>query len=128
MLGFPIWIKVARRLDVAMTEANQALAQTHTVIMEQRREIQELLRARADLVDQVTKLRDGELSQIHGDLDTNIHGIQTVTQNLEDFRQNSESRYSVSVERANQHEAILNNLTEQVQHQAELIAAQNGKR
>ena len=113
-------------LGAAVTEANQALAQTQAVITEQRREIQALLRARADLVDQVTKLRDGELSRIHGDLDTNVHGIQTVTKNLEELRQNSESRHSASMQRTNQHETMLNDLTEQVKHQAEVIAAQSG--
>ena len=49
-----------------MTEANKALQEANTIIAQQRGEIKELLHARADMLDQITTLRDGELPEVRG--------------------------------------------------------------
>ena len=66
-------------LESAVNKANLSLEKANSIIAEQRVELKSLVRARADILDQVTMLRDGDLSQVRGDLDKSLHGIHQVS-------------------------------------------------
>ena len=66
-------------LESAVNKANLALEKTNSIIAQQRVELKSLVRARADILDQVTMLRDGDLSQVRGDIDKSLHGIHQVS-------------------------------------------------
>ncbi len=60
-------------LQEAVGEANAALNKANGLIARQRAEIQELLHARAELMDQVETLKDTDLSQVRGAIEKNEH-------------------------------------------------------
>ena len=66
-------------LESAVSQANIALEKANSIISQQRVELKSLVRARADLLNQVTMLRDGDLSQVRGDIDKSLHGIYQVS-------------------------------------------------
>ena len=66
-------------LETAVNKANQALEKSNSIIAQQQVELKSLVRARADLLDQVTMLRDGDLSQVRGDIDKSLHGVHQVS-------------------------------------------------
>lgn len=60
-------------LQEAVGEANAALNKANSLIARQRAEIQELVHARAELMDQVETLKDTDLSQVRGAIEQNEH-------------------------------------------------------
>ncbi len=60
-------------LQQAVADANTALEKANILIARQRTEIQELLHARAEVMDQVATLKDTDLSQVRGGIEQNQH-------------------------------------------------------
>ena len=62
-------------LQQAVADANAAREKANMLIAQQRAEIQELLHARAEVMDQVATLKDTDLSQVRGDIEKNQHHV-----------------------------------------------------
>jgi len=69
-------------LQQAVTEANTALEKANRLIAGQREEIKELLHARAELMDQMTTLKDTDLSQVRGAIEQNQHLVAQLAQKI----------------------------------------------
>lgn len=74
-------------LQAAVKEAHEALEQANQTIEQQDAQIQSLVRARAETVDQMTNLRDRDLSDIHGKVEQNDHAIHALSGQLDDLSQ-----------------------------------------
>ena len=71
-----------KSLQQAVREANKALEEAKIIIAQQREEINALLQARAELDDQMATLKEGDLSEVRGDIDENRHQLETLTEEL----------------------------------------------
>lgn len=71
-----------KSLQQAVREANKALEEANGIIAQQREEIDALLQARAELDDQMATLKEGDLSEVRGDIDENRHQLETLTEDL----------------------------------------------
>ena len=71
-----------KSLQQAVREANKALEEGNTIIAQQREEIDALLQARAELDDQMATLKEGDLSEVRGDIDENRHQLETLTEDM----------------------------------------------
>lgn len=69
-------------LQAAVAQANQSLRDANAIISRQRAEIKDLIRGRADLLNQVTTIREGDLSQVRGELDRSQHAVGQVAQDV----------------------------------------------
>lgn len=69
-------------LQAAVAQANQSLSEANAIISRQRAEIKDLIRGRADLLNQVTTIREGDLSQVRGELDRSQHAVGQVAQDV----------------------------------------------
>ena len=67
-------------LQEAVTAANTALEKANSLIARQRVEIQELVHARAEVMDQVATLKDTDLSQVRGSIEQNQHLVGALDQ------------------------------------------------
>jgi tol-pal system protein YbgF len=67
-------------LQRAVTDANVALEKANVLIARQRMEIQELLHTRAEVMDQMTTLKDTDLSQVRGAIEKNQHLVEELDQ------------------------------------------------
>jgi tol-pal system protein YbgF len=67
-------------LQQAVTDANAALEKANVLIAGQRAEIQELLHARAEVMDQVATLKDTDLTQVRGAIEKNQHLVGELDQ------------------------------------------------
>ncbi len=114
-------------LQQAVTDANTSLDKANTLIARQREEIQELLQARAEVMDQVATLKDTDLSQVRGAVEQNQHLVNELDQKI--------SRLDTkvhTVETSVQHshdtlEPLVKELRQQVSAEEELLTAQGGK-
>ena len=67
-------------LQQAITNANTALEKANALIAGQRTEIQDLLQARAEVMDQVATLKETDLSQVRGEIEQNQHIVSELDQ------------------------------------------------
>ncbi len=74
-------------LQSAVKEAHQAFGQANRTIEQQDAQIQALVRGRAETVDQMTNLREGDLSDIHGKVEQSDHAIHDLSRQLDDLSQ-----------------------------------------
>ncbi len=72
--------KSRNSLQDAVGEANQSLEQAGTIIAKQRAEIKELVQARAEVMDQMARLKDRDLSQVRGAIEKNDHHVDELSQ------------------------------------------------
>lgn len=110
-------------LQAAVTEANEALQEANTIIAQQRGEIKELLHARADMLDQITTLRDGALPEVRGEVDQSLHGLDVVTQQLKGFNQEIAEFQRQAKEKEEARQADFKELVKRVNEQGEVMAA-----
>ena len=114
-------------LQQAVTDANTSLNKANTLIARQREEIQELLQARAEVMDQVATLKDTDLSQVRGAVEQNQHLVSELDQKISRLDTKVQS-----VETSVQHshdalEPLVQELRQQVSAEEELLTAQGGK-
>ncbi|MCA9473308.1 MAG: tol-pal system protein YbgF [Nitrospirales bacterium] len=114
-------------LQQAVEDANQALQEANGIIATQRAEIKGLLVARAEVMDQVTTIKDGDLLEVRGAIDQSEHHLQTVAKKMDSLGQ----EFMVSREGAQIREQQLHTLIEQLQQQIhqqnEVVMAQAKK-
>ena len=114
-------------LQQAVTDANTSLAKANTLIARQREEIQELLHARAEVMDQVATLKDTDLSQVRGAVEQNQHLVSELDQKMAKLVTKVQT-----VETSMQHshdtlEPLVKELRQQVSAEEQLLTAQGGK-
>ena len=114
-------------LQQAVTDANTSLDKANTLIARQREEIQELLHARAEVMDQVATLKDTDLSQVRGAVEQNQHLVSELDQKIARLDTKVET-----VETSVQHshdalEPLVQELRQQVSAEEQLLTAQGGK-
>ena len=78
-------------LQQAVSDAEEALRHANSIIAQQRAEIKELLHSRAEVMDQVATLKEGDLSEVRGHIDTNSHSLQTMVEQVETINEKMES-------------------------------------
>ncbi len=114
-------------LQEAVSDANTSLDKANTLIASQREEIQELLHARAEVMDQVATLKDTDLSQVRGAIEQNQHLVSELDQKMARLDTKVQT-----VETSVQHshdalEPLVQELRQQVSAEEQLLTAQGGK-
>ncbi len=114
-------------LQQAVIDANVSLDKANTLIARQREEIQDLLHARADVMDQMATLKETDLSQVRGAIEQNQHLVgelgqkfvllDTKVQTVETSVQQSQNRL----------EPLVDELRQQVSAEERLLTDQGGK-
>jgi tol-pal system protein YbgF len=114
-------------LQQAVKTANVSLEKANTLIAQQRVEIQELLHARAEVMDQVAMLKDTDLSQVRGSIEQNQHLVGELDQKfvlLDTKIQMIESQLEQSHETL---EPLVQELRTQLTAEEQLRTEQGGK-
>jgi tol-pal system protein YbgF len=114
-------------LQQAVTDANTALEKANGLIARQREEIQELLHARAEVMDQVATLKDTDLSQVRGAIEQNQHLVGELDQKfvlLDTKVQTVETKVQESNESM---EPLVKELRMQLRAEEQLRTEQGGK-
>ncbi|MCA9421288.1 MAG: tol-pal system protein YbgF [Nitrospira sp.] len=110
-------------LQHAVSEANTALEKANMLIAQQRREIQELLHARAEVMDQVATLKETDLSQVRGGLERNQYQVNELTKKM--------ARYDEEMKEVRtqlqQSEPLVHQLRDRIAGEAQLLTEQGGK-
>ena len=114
-------------LQQAVTEANTALEKANTLIARQRTEIQDLLHARAEVMDQVATLKDTDLSQVRGALEKNQHLVGELDQKLVLLDSKVQTVESKVYESNQAIEPLVQELRTQISAEEQLRAEQGGK-
>lgn len=114
-------------LQQAVAEANQALDKANSIIAQQRTEIKTLLQARADLVDQMEMLKDGDLSEVRGAIDENHHQLQTHLKHVESLQQQIQRSEQAAKERDEAMRPMVQQIQERLTHQEEAVTTQAEK-
>jgi len=110
-------------LQHAVSEANAALEKANTLIAQQRGEIQELLHARAEVMDQVATLKETDLSQVRGGLEKNQHQVSELTKKMAQYdTEMKEVRTQLQ-----QSEPLVHQLRDRLAGEEELLTEQGGK-
>jgi len=114
-------------LQQAVTDANTALKKANGLIARQREEIQELLHARAEVMDQVATLKDTDLSQVRGAIEENQHLVGELDQKfvmLDTKVQTVETKVQQSNEAM---DPLVKELRSQLRAEEQLRTEQGGK-
>ncbi len=114
-------------LQQAVTDANEALEKANSLIARQREEIQDLLKNRAEIMDQVANLKDTDLSQVRGAIEKNQHRVGDLDQKyllLDTKIQKVESTVQESQESI---EPLVQKLRVQLTAEEQLRVEQGGK-
>ncbi|MEO7862923.1 MAG: tol-pal system protein YbgF [Nitrospirales bacterium] len=110
-------------LQQAVSEANTALEKANTLIAKQRVEIQELLHARAEVMDQVATLKETDLSQVRGGLESNQNQVSELTKKM--------TRYDADMKdvrtQLQQSEPLVHQLRDRLAGEEQLLTEQGGK-
>ena len=110
-------------LQQAVNEANAALEKANSLIAKQRVEIQELLHARAEVMDQVATLKETDLSQVRGGLESNQNQVNELTKKM--------ARYDADMKevktRLQQSEPLVHQLRDRLAGEEQLLTEQGGK-
>ena len=114
-------------LQEAVADANRALQEANGIIATQRAEIQELLAARAEVLDQVTTIKDGDLLEVRGAIDQSEHHLQTASQKIDLLNQEVLATRQDAQSREEQLHASIERLQQQIRQQNEVVTAQAEK-
>ena len=114
-------------LQEAVEEAHRALGEANSIISTQRAEIKELLVARAEVMDQVTTIKDGDLSEVRGAIDQSEHHLRSVTQQIESLNDKIVQTQEESNAREKNVHSEVEHLRAQIQKQNEILTAQAQK-
>src|SRR5680860_310490 len=110
-------------LQQAVSEANTALEKANTLIAKQRVEIQELLHARAEVMDQIATLKETDLSQVRGGLESNQNQVSELTKKM--------VRYDADMKEVRtqlqQSEPLVHQLRGRLAGEEQLLTEQGGK-
>ncbi|MDR4483264.1 MAG: tol-pal system protein YbgF [Nitrospirales bacterium] len=110
-------------LQQAVSEANTALEKANSLIAKQRVEIQELLHARAEVMDQVATLKETDLSQVRGGLESNQNQVSELTRKM--------ARYDADMKEVRtqlqQSEPLVHQLRDRLAGEEQLLTEQGGK-
>lgn len=110
-------------LQQAVSEANTALEKANSLIANQRVEIQELLHARAEVIDQVATLKETDLSQVRGGLESNQNQVSELTKKM--------ARYDADMKEVRiqlqQSEPLVHQLRDRLAGEEQLLTEQGGK-
>lgn len=110
-------------LQQAVSEANTALEKANALIAKQRVEIQELLHARAEVMDQFTTLKETDLSQVRGGLESNQNQVSELTKKM--------ARYDADMKEVRiqlqQSEPLVHQLRDRLAGEEQLLTEQGGK-
>jgi len=112
------------QLQEAVAGANQSLEKANTIITQQRREIQALSQARADLKDQVTTLKEDDLLEVQGHIDQTQHAVSLVTQQVAKVNQEVQSVREEAQGRDAAMRSVLTQLQEQLARQEDVVGEQ----
>ena len=136
-----MWCEIKRELDAkisqldksktslqqAVTDANTALEKANGLIARQREEIQELLHARAEVMDQVATLKDTDLSQVRGAIEQNQHLVGELDQKFV-MLDTKVQRVETKVQQSNEAmEPLVKELRMQLRAEEQLRTEQGGK-
>ncbi|GJL55716.1 MAG: hypothetical protein NPIRA02_28480 [Nitrospirales bacterium] len=111
-------------LQAAVAEANQALQEANSIISTQRAEIQDLLEARAEVLDQVTTIKDGDLFEVRGAIDQSEHHVQSVSKHMDLLAQEVEESQQEAQEREARFLSKVEQLQQQILQQNEVLTSQ----
>ena len=114
-------------LQQAVEDANRALRDANTLIATQRAEIKELLAARAEVMDQVTTIKDGDLSEVRGAIDQSEHHLRSVTQRVEQLNEEVVATREEAKVREQSLYPVVEQLKQQVNQQNEVVTSQAEK-
>lgn len=110
-------------LQQAVSEANTALEKANTLIAKQRVEIQELLHARAEVMEQVATLKETDLSQVRGGLESNQFQVSELTKKM--------ARYDADMKEVRtqlqQSEPLVHQLRDRLAGEEQILTEQGGK-
>ncbi len=110
-------------LQQAVSEANTALEKANTLIAKQRIEIQELLHARAEVMEQVATLKETDLSQVRGGLESNQNQVSEITKKM--------ARYDADMKEVRtqlqQSEPLVYQLRDRLAGEEKILTEQGGK-
>jgi len=114
-------------LETAVNKANQALEKANSIIAQQRTELKSLVRARADLLDQVTMLRDEDLSQVRGDIDKSLHGVYQVSDDTKKLQGSLQNLQGVVLAQEEHVQSDIQVLKDEINKQLTTLHAQKEK-
>ncbi len=114
-------------LQQAVEDANRALQEANGIIATQRAEIKELLSARAEVMDQVTTIKDGDLFEVRGAIDQSEHHLKSVEHQIKNLGQEIvETREDAQV-REQDLRSDVEHLKQQILQQNEVLTSQAQK-
>lgn len=114
-------------LQQAVTDANTALEKANILIAGQRTEIQELLHARAEVMDQVATLKDTDLSQVRGAIEQNQHLVGTLAKKFA-MLDTKVKTVDLNIQKSNEEmQPVVQELRTQLTAEEQLRAEQGGK-
>jgi len=73
-------------LEATLAQANQAIQESKKVLAKQKSEVAELVRARAQFNSELRSLREENLPQLSGDLETESHRLQRLERVVDDLK------------------------------------------
>ena len=114
-------------LQQAVAEANRSLLKANSIIAEQRTEIKTLLQARADLNDQMSTIKDGDLSQLRGAIDENQHQLQDLVQQIHGLNQGIQGAQQEAQNREKAIRPIVEQLQGRLTQQEDVVTTQAAK-
>ena len=114
-------------LEQAVADANQSLGEAKAIIATQRAEIHELLSARAEVMDQVTTIKDGDLSEVRGAIDQSEHHLQSVSQQMAQLGDVVKRTREEAATREKNVQPVMEQLQQQLTQQNEVVTSQAKK-
>ena len=114
-------------LQQAVADANSAREKANALIAQQRAEIQELLHARAEVMDQVATLKDTDLSQVRGDIEKNQHFMEELDEKFLLLDEKIQTIETKAQESQRVMEPLVQELRTQLTAEEQLRAEQGGK-
>lgn len=76
-----------QNLQSTLAEANRAIQESQTVLAKQKSEVSELVRARAQIKSELRSLKEENLTQLSGDLESESHRLQRLERVVDDLVQ-----------------------------------------
>ena len=114
-------------LQEAVGEANAALNKANNLIARQRAEIQELLHARAEVMDQVATLKDTDLSQVRGAIEQNDHRVGELDKKISGFHTDLQTVRTQLHESQVALDPLMKQMQDRLGAEEQLITEQGGK-
>ncbi len=114
-------------LEQAVAAANQSLGEAKAIIATQRAEIHELLSARAEVMDQVATIKDGDLSEVRGAIDQSEHHLLSVTQQMAQLGEVVKRTREEAAIREKKIQPVIEQVQQQLMQQNEVVTSQAKK-